>query len=86
MSYFKKELFGLALEDANSALKIDPSFVKAYFRRASAHLALGKYKLALNDYSRVKNARPLDKDVEAKFNEVQKIVKRIAFEVSSDLF
>ncbi|KAI6225969.1 Protein-serine/threonine phosphatase [Aphelenchoides besseyi] len=78
--YLKKELFGLSLDDANTALKLNPSFVKAYFRRASANLALGKYKLALADYDRVRKARPNDKDVQLKYDEVQKIVKRIAFE------
>jgi serine/threonine-protein phosphatase 5 len=80
MSYFKKELFGLALADADSALKLNPAFVKAYFRRASANLALGKYKLALGDYERVLKFRPSDKDVQEKYKEVGKIVKRIAFE------
>ncbi|KAI6169978.1 Serine/threonine-protein phosphatase [Aphelenchoides bicaudatus] len=80
MAYLKKELFGLALEDANAALKVDPSFVKAYFRRATANLALGKYKLALSDYDRVLKFRPNDADVKKKYSEVNKIVKRIAFE------
>ncbi|KAI6241311.1 Protein-serine/threonine phosphatase [Aphelenchoides fujianensis] len=70
--YLKKELYGLALEDADNALKLNPSFLKGYFRRASAHLALGKYKLALADYDRVRKAR--------KYDEVSKIIKRIAFE------
>lgn len=38
MAYFKKELFGLSLDDADSSLKINPAFVKAYFRRASSNL------------------------------------------------
>lgn len=75
----KQELYGLALEDANAALKLNPSFVKAYFRRASANLALGKYKLALADYDRVRKACPNAADVKQKYDEVQKIVKRIAF-------
>lgn len=157
MSYLKKELFGLALEDANTALKLNPSFIKAYFRRATANLALGKYKvgrrgdfgisalvfwlgpyvrqvrylkfdlfvfcnpsnfnrhpeyytfllpsptydrnwhscpitnltnslristnfqIALSDYNRVRTARPNDQDVQRKYDEVQKIVKRNAF-------
>jgi serine/threonine-protein phosphatase 5 len=80
MSYLKKEMFGLALEDANTALSVDPAFVKAYFRRASANLALGKYKLALTDYNNVLKYRPNDTQVKEKYAEVNKIVKRIAFE------
>ena len=41
---FKLELYGSALQDADSALQIDPSFVKGYYRRASANMAIGKLK------------------------------------------
>jgi serine/threonine-protein phosphatase 5 len=80
IAYLRKELFGSALEDANQAIKLDPAYVKAYFRRASANMALGKYKLALKDYESVKRFRPNDADAKNKFDECSKIVKRIAFE------
>lgn len=54
MAYLKKELYGLALEDANTSIELDPSYVKGYFRRASSNMALGKFKLALKDYETVK--------------------------------
>uniref|UniRef100_A0A914Z127 protein-serine/threonine phosphatase n=1 Tax=Panagrolaimus superbus TaxID=310955 RepID=A0A914Z127_9BILA len=76
----RKELFGSALQDANEAIKLDPAYVKAYFRRASANMALGKYRLALKDYESVKKFRPNDADAQKKFEECSKIVKRIAFE------
>lgn len=53
MAYLKKELYGLALDDAEKSLKLDPNYVKAYYRRASANMALGKFKLALKDYDMV---------------------------------
>lgn len=53
MAYLKKELYGLALADANKALELDANYVKAYFRRASSNMALGKFKLALKDYDMV---------------------------------
>lgn len=53
MAYLKKELYGSALEDANEALKLDPNYMKAYYRRATAYMALGKLKLALKDYDAV---------------------------------
>ena len=49
------------------------------FRRAAAHMALGKYKLALRDYERVCKVRPNDKDAKLKFTECRKIVQQIAF-------
>ncbi|KAH7727520.1 serine/threonine-protein phosphatase 5-like isoform X1 [Aphelenchoides avenae] len=80
MAYLKKELYGLALSDADAALALDANYLKAYFRRASANMALGKFKLALKDYDTVRKAKPSDKDALKKFEECQKIVKRIAFE------
>lgn len=80
MAYLKKELYGLALDDAEKSLQLDPNYVKAYYRRASANMALGKFKLALKDYDMVRKAKPSDKDAQKKFEECQKIVKRIAFE------
>lgn len=53
MAYLKRELYGLALNDANKAIELDPNYVKAYFRRASSNMALGKFKLALKDYDTV---------------------------------
>ena len=49
---------------------MDPKYLKGYYRRASSHLALGKFKLALKDYELV---RELDdilrvKLIKTKFN------------------
>ncbi|XP_077998671.1 serine/threonine-protein phosphatase 5-like [Glandiceps talaboti] len=79
-AYLKTECFGYALEDASKALELDRSYVKGYYRRATANMALGKYKLALRDYETVTKARPNDKDARAKYMECSKIVKRRAFE------
>ena len=53
MAYLKKELYGSALQDAATALRIDPKYIKGYYRRATANMALGKFKLALKDYDTV---------------------------------
>ena len=45
--------FGAALEDANEALKLDPVFVKAYYRRATANMGLRRWKAAKRDYEAV---------------------------------
>ena len=44
---------GYALNDANKSLELDPKYIKGYYRRASANLALGKFKNALRDYEYV---------------------------------
>nr|CAG4646148.1 EOG090X03S1 [Macrothrix elegans] len=79
-AYLRTECFGSALEDASKAISLDKSYVKAYYRRAAAYMALGKTKLALKDYETVFKARPNDKDAKLKFNECSKIVRQQAFE------
>ena len=76
----RMENFGYALADANKAIECDRTYLKAYYRRAAAQMALGKYKIALKDYERVFKVRPNDKDAKAKFTECKKIVQQIAFQ------
>ncbi|EGD78727.1 serine/threonine-protein phosphatase 5 [Salpingoeca rosetta] len=79
-AYIKTEGFGAALEDADSALRRNPKFVKAYYRRATANMGLGKWKASKRDFEAVLKVRPNDKDAQKKFKEVDKIVRRLAFE------
>ena len=74
------ENFGYALADANKAIENDKNYLKAYYRRAAAHMALGKYKAALRDYDLVYKRRPKDVDAKKKFVECKKIVQQIAFQ------
>ena len=39
-------------------------FFQGYYRRASANMALGKFKLALRDFETVKKSRPRDPDAQ----------------------
>lgn len=64
----KIENFGLALEDANKAIEIDPSYIKAYYRRASAYLFLRKYDEALTDLRLLFTHFPNDEDIKLKIN------------------
>jgi Tfp pilus assembly protein PilF len=41
---------GYALTDADKAIELDSKYIKGHYRRASANMALGKFKLALKDY------------------------------------
>lgn len=53
---------------------------QGFYRRASANMALGKFKLALKDFEAVKKAKPRDPDAIAKYNACNKIVTQQAFE------
>lgn len=80
LAYLRTECFGYALEDAMKAIALDSSYVKGYYRKASAHMALGQYKEALSDYEMVVRVAPTDKTARIKLSECQKIVRRKAFE------
>lgn len=79
IAYLRSECYGYALNDATKALHIDNKYIKGYYRRAAANMALGKFKLALKDYETVVKVHPKDSDAEIKFVECSKIVKRQAF-------
>lgn len=81
-AHLRLENFGYALKDASKAIKLDKTYTKAYYRRASAYMSLGKFKLALRDFEAVKKARPSDKDARLKYAACSKIVKQKAFEAA----
>lgn len=74
------ESYGYALTDAIAAVKAEPSYLKGYYRRAAAHMSLGKFKQALGDFEYVAKRRPQDKDAELKYKECQKIINKQKFE------
>lgn len=84
-AYLKTECFGYALNDATKSIELDKNYVKGYYRRAAANMSLSKFKLALKDYETVMKARPNDNDAKIKFNECNKIVKKLAFEKAISL-
>eukprot|EP00977_Amphora_coffeiformis_P013573 scaffold3586_cov164-Amphora_coffeaeformis.AAC.24 len=79
LAYIKIENYGLALQDADKAIKSDPSYAKGYYRRASANFALCHYKLARKDFRQVVKLKPKDRDARAKLNECEKAVREEAF-------
>lgn len=52
--------------DACKSIEWDPRYPKGYYRRAVANFALGKYKAALEDFTRVLQLVPNDTDALAK--------------------
>jgi serine/threonine-protein phosphatase 5 len=75
----KMECYGLAISDANEALKLDPGYIKAYYRRGSANYALGKLKAALKDFKAVVKIAPKDPDATKKMKACERAIREDAF-------
>ncbi|KAI7190130.1 hypothetical protein KC352_g21780, partial [Hortaea werneckii] len=75
----KLEAYGYAIADATHAIDIDPSFTKAYYRRAVANTAILKHHDAIVDWKVVVRKNPSDKVAKAQYDACQKLVKRDAF-------
>jgi serine/threonine-protein phosphatase 5 len=78
-AHVKSESYGLAIDDASAAIELEPSYVKAYYRRGSAQLALGHHKKAVKDFRLVVRMKPQDRDARAKLKLCEKIIKEAAF-------
>ena len=51
--HLKLENFGLAISDSENAIKVDPKYVKSYFRRAIANISLSRWKNAIIDLKQI---------------------------------
>lgn len=76
----KLEQQGLAITDATQALSLDPGFAKAYYRRASAYLAILDPKSALPDLRTVLKIEPSNTTVRSQLDATSKLVRRLEFE------
>ncbi|EGG23306.1 Protein phosphatase 5 [Cavenderia fasciculata] len=79
-SYFKKEFFVLALEDALKATQLDPMYVKGYYRLGQANMALGNYDDAKANFATVVKKFPTDAEGKQKLKMVTTLIKKKAFE------
>jgi len=79
-AHTKMEEYGSAVEDATKAITISPTYVKGYYRRGAAYLAMGKFKDALKDFRQVQRIVPKDPDAVKKLRECEKAVTKIRFE------
>lgn len=66
------ENFGLTQADSDKALELDPTYIKAYYRKGSAHMVLQKFQDALADFKKVVDALPNDKDAKKKYLECRR--------------
>lgn len=78
--HIKLENYGLAIADCDSALKLDPEFSKAYYRRGVSMMALLNYKEAQNNFRTILKKIPGDKLTLENFKQCLNYLKREAFE------
>jgi len=81
-AHIKTESFGSALVDAQKSIDIDKTYIKGYYRMATAKLALGKHKEALAYFRQVVKIVPGDKDARKKLDECEKTVRARLFEAA----
>jgi len=74
MALLRKKQFGAAETDATLALSIDPTYVKAFQRRASARTGLLRLEEAIADYDQVLR---LESGNKAALAEREKLVRRL---------
>ncbi|XP_076059848.1 uncharacterized protein LOC143036403 [Oratosquilla oratoria] len=72
MAYIKMERFEEAELDCNRCLTLDPTYIKAVLRRATARRALGKIDLAKQDYVKVLQLEPWNKDAKKELEILKK--------------
>lgn len=75
----KLEAYGYAVADADKAIELDPTNVKAYYRRGSANTAILHHKEALRDWRLVVQHAPHDANAKVRLEQCRKIVQRDAF-------
>lgn len=78
----KLENYGDVIADADAALAADGAYTKAYYRKGSALLVLGRFKRAKACFATVLKLKPGDKDAAAKLEDAEKQAKRAAFEAA----
>ncbi|KUL88118.1 hypothetical protein ZTR_04010 [Talaromyces verruculosus] len=79
-AHIKMEAYGYAIADATKALELDPTNVKAYWRRALANTAILNPRAALKDFKSVIKREPNNQTAKLRLTECEKLVRRMDFE------
>lgn len=78
--HIKLESYGLAIQDCDSAIKIDPNFLKAYYRKGVSLMAILQYKQAQLNFKFILTKLPNDKLTLENYKQCTNYLKRQAFE------
>ena len=77
LEYFSAAIIGTNIYiyiyiDAEKSIELDPTYVKAYYRRGSAHFVLNHLDKAVSDFKKVTTMYPHDQDAKKKYQLVKK--------------
>lgn len=72
----KLENYALTIADANEAIKIDPTYLKAYYRRSTANLCLFHFDEALKDLKFLQSKLPNDQILKEKIEKTKKQIRK----------
>ncbi|KAF9507070.1 hypothetical protein BS47DRAFT_1256833, partial [Hydnum rufescens UP504] len=78
----KMEELGYAIEDATTAITLDPRYVKAYYRRALCQLSLLKPQLAIPDLKKCLALDPANRLAKMQLDATTKLLRRMQFEAA----
>ncbi|KAG6845299.1 hypothetical protein H0H87_011149 [Tephrocybe sp. NHM501043] len=81
----KLEEYGYALSDAAQAIKLDPRYAKAYYRRATCYMQILKPASAVSDFKKVLALEPKNESVKAQLVSTQKLIRKIEFEKAIEM-
>ncbi|KAF9568058.1 phosphoprotein phosphatase [Agrocybe pediades] len=76
----KLEEYGYALADATQAIKLDPKYAKAYYRRATCYMQVMKPQSAVADFKKILALEPQNDTVRMQMVSTQKLIRKIEFE------
>lgn len=79
-AHIRIEEFGAAITDATEAIRLDPKYAKAYYRRGDAQFALSHFRDAVSNFKYAAKLAPRDADLRKKLSEAEKELKRVRFE------
>jgi tetratricopeptide (TPR) repeat protein len=71
MCYLSINNAALALEDASEAGKLDPTYIKSFYRKAAALKALGRFAEAKEAIQRGLHAKPDDKEMQGLLTKIE---------------
>ncbi|KAK7075472.1 RNA polymerase II-associated protein 3 [Halocaridina rubra] len=78
MAYIKLEKYEAAEADCNRCLKLDANYIKGYLRRGSSRLKLGKTRLAADDFKRVLELEPWNKDAKKELEKLDPSIEKFS--------